>query len=78
MDTDMGYQIELEGALNESWSDWLIGMDIRHTRGPDGKPRTTLTGVMKDQAMLRGVLDRLFNLGLALVSLQRIPLESKE
>jgi hypothetical protein len=53
-------------------------MDIRHTRGPDGKPRTTLTGVMKDQAMLRGVLDRLFNLGLALVSLQRIPLESKE
>jgi hypothetical protein len=59
------YQIKVEGHLDECWSEWLGGLEI--TR--DGRGNTLLRGVIPDQAALHGVLTRMFDLGLTLVSL---------
>ena len=66
------YQIVIEGKLDQEWSDYLQGMTIS-TDGSRGQPTiTTLAGQLVDQAALLGVLNALYDLGLALVSVQRL------
>jgi hypothetical protein len=71
-DRPVAYRISVEGRLDEDWSDWFSGMAITHERGSDGSPVTTLTGVVVDQAALRGTLEKIWNLSLALISVTRI------
>jgi hypothetical protein len=62
------YEIRIEGNLSQTWSEWLAGMSIRPC--PDGS--SLLAGRLADQAALFGVLIRLRDLGLVLVSVRRI------
>ena len=65
------YRISVQGNLNESWSDRLGGMAITATRDPNGLPVTTLTGWLRDQAALLGVLNALYDpLHLPLLSVE--------
>lgn len=64
------YQIKVLGKLDESWSDWLNGMVISFESGSDGSAITTLVGNMVDQAALHGVLNRIRDLNLPLLSVQ--------
>lgn len=57
------YQIQVRGILDETWSDWFGGMMITVERDV-----TTMTGAIPDQAALRGILDRIWDLNLALIS----------
>jgi hypothetical protein len=57
--------IRIKGHLAEDWSDSLAGLRITHTK----RGETILSGSVRDQAALRGVLDRLADLGVELVSL---------
>ncbi len=57
-------EIHIKEQVNEDWSDWLAGFSIVHTE--DGE--TALTGSVRDQAALRGLLNRLADLGLQLSS----------
>ncbi len=66
------YEIKVPGRLDESWSEWFEGMTIAVKGGDDGPTITTLTGVVADEAALQGLLDRLFSLGLRLLSVKRI------
>jgi len=66
------YEIEVLGVLDAEWSDWLGGMDISRVRLSDGTRMTMLRGVIQDQAQLRGILMRIMDLNLALVSTRRI------
>jgi hypothetical protein len=61
------YQIKVQGELDEKWADWFSGMAITH----EGDI-TTLTGAVADQSALRGILDRIWNLNLIVVSVARI------
>ena len=61
------YQIKVHGRLDESWSGWFNGMTITF----EGNT-TTLTGAVVDQAALRGILSRLWDLNLALISVNQI------
>jgi hypothetical protein len=61
------YQIKIQGRLDESWTGWLNGMTI--TSGDD---ITTLTGAVADQSALRGILTRLWDLNLDLISVNRV------
>ena len=61
------YQIKVQGKLDESWSSWFSGLTI--TLEGD---TTTLTGAVVDQAALRGILSRLWDLNLALISVNPI------
>ena len=68
MDTQTVYKIHIEGHLSSSWSSWFEGMDIRHQDNGD----TVLYGPVVDQAALHGILMRIRDLGLPLVSVKRI------
>jgi len=57
-------EIRFRGHINSDWSDRLVGLDITHT--PDGN--TVLTGPLRDQAALYGLLLQLASLGLQLIS----------
>jgi hypothetical protein len=59
--------ILVQGALEESWSERLSGMSITIYETPDGA-RTTLAGMLIDQAALQGVLKSLYDLGLPVLS----------
>lgn len=63
------YQIRVKGHLNHRWSRWFDGLAITHE--PDGT--TLLTGAIVDQPALYGLLIKLRNLGLSLLSVVREP-----
>ena len=62
------YEIKVGGRLDESWSEWFCGMSITRQDGCDGSLMTTLTGLVPDQAALRGILSKIWDLNLSLVS----------
>ncbi len=64
------YEIRVEGHLDERWSSWFEGMALTYVEKGNGE--TILTGEMKDQAALHGVLIKVRDLGLTLVSVRRI------
>ncbi|HCB48248.1 MAG: hypothetical protein AMJ56_10860 [Anaerolineae bacterium SG8_19] len=68
----MIYQIRVQGKLDESWSEWLEGMAIAFEGGNHGSGVTTITGAIIDQAALHGVLNRIRDLNIPLISVQLI------
>ena len=57
-------EIRIKGQIDENWSDWMGGLAITHT----GQGETVLTGSVRDQAALYGLLSLLSDLGLQLNS----------
>lgn len=66
------YQISVQGFLDNSRADWFDGMVIEPQVDADGRSVTKLTGLVVDQAALHGLLRRLYDLGLSLLSIKRI------
>lgn len=65
------YRIQVQGLLDETWSDRLGGMAITTTSDPNGSPVTILSGRLRDQAALLGVLNALYDpLHLPLLSVE--------
>jgi hypothetical protein len=64
----MVYQIRLKGHLGRQWTEWFEGLTI--TLEDNGE--TLLTGPVIDQAALHGVLKKVRNLGLPLLSVNRV------
>lgn len=62
------YQIRLKGHLGDQWADWFAGLTI--TRLANGE--TLLTGLITDQAALHGLLKRVRDLGMPLISLRQV------
>ena len=58
------YQIGIAGLLDPTWSDWFDGLTINHT----DDDTTILAGPLPDQAALHGVLNKIRDLGLILLS----------
>jgi hypothetical protein len=66
------YQIQVQGSISDRWTSWFEGMTIEVKQTSDGSQFTTLTGPLTDQAALRGILIKLWNLNLILVSVMRV------
>ena len=66
------YQIRVQGRLDERWAHWFDGMSITSEQAKDGSTVTVLTGSVTDQAALYGLINRMRDLGLPLVSVGRI------
>jgi len=64
------YEICIEGVLDASWSAWFDGLRI--SGDADGKT-TTISGPIRDQAALHGLLSRIRDLGLPLIAVRRLP-----
>lgn len=65
------YQIIVDGELDASWRDWLDGFEFSIERGADGCCTTRLSGPA-DQPALRGILIKLWDMNLDLISLKRL------
>ena len=70
------YQIRIEGHLGREWTDWFEGLTIT----PVDNGETLLTGPVVDQAALHGLLKKVRDGGMPLVSVMRVkpdPAEAK-
>jgi hypothetical protein len=66
------YQIRILGKLEGTWSDWFDGMTILPDCTKSGFPLTTMTGVIADQPQLRGIVSKLWDLNLTVLSILRV------
>jgi hypothetical protein len=57
-------EIKIEGCLDENWAEWLDGFTLTHVKNGE----TILTGKVEDQAALYGLIAKLRDLGLKLIS----------
>ena len=62
------YEIRLQGRLDQRWASWFDGM----TLSTDADGTTLLRGPVADQAALHGLLARLRDLGLPLLSVRQV------
>jgi hypothetical protein len=67
------YRITVKGVLDAKWSDWFAGMEVT----PQPGNTTVLTGSVPDQAALHGLLDRIRDMGLPLLSVERVGEEDR-
>ncbi len=63
------YEIRIKGHLDSQWTDWFEGLGI--TLENDGN--TLITGPVIDQAALHGLLKKVRDLGLSLISVNQVP-----
>jgi hypothetical protein len=66
-DREAVYEIRVKGILDDSWSEWLGGLEVR-TLDSGG---TVLTGPVQDQAALHGLLNKIRDLGLPLLGVEK-------
>ena len=67
-------EICIEGHLDLTWEDWLDGFTLIH----DGQGKTILTGEVVDQAALYGIIAKLRDLGVELISVNFNPMTTKK
>ncbi|MGD9049125.1 MAG: hypothetical protein PVF77_13800 [Anaerolineae bacterium] len=67
------YLLKVEGELDRSWSGWFSGLTVTYDNGV-----STLTGHVDDQAALRGILSKIWDLNLTLISVVRIEPEAQD
>jgi hypothetical protein len=62
------YEIRVRGPIDPSWSDWFGGLEVSLT----GTGDTLLSGLVVDQTALHGILLRIRDLSLELISLRQL------
>jgi hypothetical protein len=61
------FEIHVKGQLDESWSDWLEGLEVKLSDNGE----MILSGLIGDQAALMGILNKLYRLNLTLLSVSK-------
>jgi hypothetical protein len=64
----MQYEIRIKGHLTDRWTDWFDGLSVR----ADDDGTTVIAGSVADQAALHGLLQKLRDVGIPLVSLNQV------
>ena len=64
------YEVRVEGVLDGRWSEWFEGLHLQNQSG-----ETILSGTLPDQPALHGILDKVLDLGLTIITVRRLPPE---
>jgi hypothetical protein len=64
--TKQWVEIRVEGCLDPQWSEWFEGLMVKHTH----QGETLITGIVGDQAALYGVIGKLRDIGMDLISVR--------
>jgi hypothetical protein len=67
-ETPAHYEIRVEGVLDRRWAAWFGSLHVE----TDGT-QTVISGLLTDQPALHGLLTRIRDLGLCLISVRRLP-----
>ena len=67
------YEIRVESILHERWSDWFEGLHIEILGDA-----SVLSGTLPDLSALHGILDKVRDLGLTVISVRRIQSDEKQ
>jgi hypothetical protein len=65
----ISYAIRVRGALDPAWSAWFEGLSVDSDRPGE----TVIAGPLADQAALHGILERIRDLGLPIISVHQLP-----
>jgi hypothetical protein len=68
------YEIHIKGHMSADWSDWFDGLTVTNLDGGEA----LISGRIRDQAALHGVLARLYSLNLMLLGVRRVAPEVGE
>jgi hypothetical protein len=68
------YEIKVKGELDTRWSDWFEGLTLTHLKGEE----TLLAGPLPDQASLHGLLEKIRDLNLTLISVNSRPAQERK
>ncbi len=68
------YRIRLQEDLGSEWNEWFCGFEVIE----EANGGVLLTGMVADQAALHGLIRKVRDLGLTLVSVQRVENQTKE
>ena len=63
------YEIRIRGTLGPDWTDWFEGMELRQEEAG----QTVIIGLLPDQSALHGLLARIRNLNLSIISIASVP-----
>ncbi|HEM61820.1 MAG TPA: hypothetical protein ENO24_05985 [Chloroflexi bacterium] len=64
-------EIRVKGQINDHWSEWFEGLALTHAE----EGTTILSGLVVDQAALHGLLAKLRDLGLSILSVNALEIE---
>jgi hypothetical protein len=67
MNTPINYRIRVAGQLDPGWAEWFDGFTV----APQPSGETLITGPVRDQAALNGLLNKLFSLNLVVINVRR-------
>jgi hypothetical protein len=77
-DSYQRYCIVIAGELDPSWSEWLGNLQCVAGQDKEGRSITTLCGEISDQAALRSILNKIWDLHLTLLSVNQVHVSSNE
>jgi len=66
------YRIVASGTLDDCWAGWFNHMEISTELDENGNPIMVLTGSVVDQAYLRGLLIKIWDLNMEIISVNKI------
>jgi hypothetical protein len=66
------YEVRVDGVLEGRWSEWFEGLHIQNQGG-----ETILSGTLPDQSALHGILEKVRDLGLSVLTVCRVPPEDQ-
>lgn len=72
MDQPARYQIRVTGRLKDNWMNYFEDIAVTTEISSSQQVSTTLTGEFKDQTAIYGALDKLYLLGLSLLSVEKL------
>jgi hypothetical protein len=72
------YEIRILGQLDDRWTEWFDGIEMTIEHSGDRLPLTTLNCPAIDQAKLRGILNKIWDMNLNLISVRQVPDPARE